>query len=89
MGALALGAAKQAIKPTIDALKFQMAHRDSVVISRRVPSASLIEMDDATLLLETCSAPFTLIAATHALRRFAQALTILVAILAIDAVRRF
>jgi hypothetical protein len=50
-GALGLAAAKQAIKPTIDGLKSQMARRDAVGISGRVPNASSPEIDEAISLL--------------------------------------
>lgn len=50
-GALGLAAAKQAIKPTIDSLKSQMARRDAVGVSGRVPNASSPEIDEAISLL--------------------------------------
>lgn len=50
-GALGLDAAKQAIKPTIDGLKSQIARRDALGISGRVPNASSPEIDEAISLL--------------------------------------
>ncbi len=51
LGTLGLATAKQAIKPTIDGLKSQMARRDSASISGRVPNASSLEIDEAISLL--------------------------------------
>lgn len=50
-GALGLSAAKQAIKPTLRALKSQMARRDAAAISGRIPGASSSEIDEAISLL--------------------------------------